>query len=253
MLKGNIITMEINLNRLFSLLLVKLKYIILVAVIAAIAAFSYTNAFMTEKYTSSAKFLVLMETSQNKSSELTFAQESISSYMAIFRARDFFNEVVDTYNEENPDEELTTSQLMSITDIQSSTNSDEATFTIKVTTTDPEKSYKFTKLISEHAKAKVAGIETLNEIMMVESPVKSFVPSSPNIKSNTFLGFVIGFVLTAAAFVLKELLDGRIKNAEDVKALCNISILGVIPDNESERSGKSSKKVISNDYSKEEL
>ena len=228
--------------------MVKIKYIILIAVIAGLGSFIYTSTFVEEKFTSSSKFLVLMETTQNKTSELAFAQDSISSYMAIFKARDFFNEIVDKYNE-GSEEELTSSQLMSITNIQASTNKDEATFTIRVTTTDPDKSYEITKLVSEYAVEKVDGIETLNSIMMVESPIKSFVPSSPNVPKNTFLGFLAGFILTAAFFVIKEILDGRVKNVEDIKLLCNIPILGVVPDN----SNDAKKTTTSKDNVKEEF
>ncbi len=222
--------MEINLNRLLSLLVSKLKYIVLIAVILAIGAFGYTKMFVSEKYTSSAKFLVDMEVTQNKASEQSFSVNALKSYMAIFNTRDFFNEVTDIYNAEKGETVFTSSEIRAMTSISDSSSADEPTFYIKVTATDPATAYDVSKTVAEYAVSKINEFEYLNTITMVESPIKALSPSSPNVKKNALIGFALGVILSAAFFVCREMFDGRIKNIEDISNEYDIPILGVIPD-----------------------
>lgn len=231
--------MEMNLNRLLSLLVSKLKYIILIAIIVAIAAFGYTKFFVDESYTSSAKFLVEMETGQNKTTELTFTQSALNSYMAIFNTRDFFNEVADIYNQEHTDSNLNSSQIRSMTSIAASSKAEDPTFNITVTSLNPIVSYDIAKTISDYAILKIEQTPSLNPINMIETPVKALSPSSPNVKKNALVGFALGLIITAAFFVCREVFDGRIKNVEDISNQYDIPILGVIPDSSTETANES--------------
>lgn len=247
--------MEINLNRLLSLLLSKLKYIILVAVILAIGAFAYTKLFVSEKYTSSAKFLVDMEITQNKASEQSFAVNALGSYMEIFDTRDFFEEVAGIYNQEKTDGELSSSQIRAMTSISDSSNAEKPTFYIKVSSSDPIEAYNLAKTISEYAIVKIDEFKYLNTITMIERPIKPLSPSSPNAKKNTVIGFALGAIITAALFVCIELFDGRVKNIEDISNGYDIPVLGVIPDSSTDASNKKAAKLnkkYSSNYGQEE-
>lgn len=240
--------MEMNLNRLFSLLLTKLKYIILIAIIAAVASFGYTKAFVDERYTSSAKFLVEMETGQNKTTELTFTQSALNSYMAIFNTRDFFNDVADIYKIEYPDAPITSSEIRGMTSIAASSKAEDPTFNITVTSLNQDTAYNVAKTISSYAKQKIESMPSLNPISMIETPVPPISPSSPNVKKNTLLGFALGLILTAAFFVCREMFDGRIKNIEDISNQYDLPILGVIPDSATETAANSKKSKGSKHY-----
>lgn len=243
--QGGIYTkiMEMNLNRLLSLLVSKLKYIILIAVILAIGAFGYTKMFVDETYTSSAKFLVDMEITQNKASEQSFSVNALKSYMAIFNTRDFFNEVADIYNAEKGEPTFTSTEIRSMTSIADSSGSEEPTFYIKVTASDPSTAYEISKTISEYAVSKINDFEYLNTITMVESPIMALAPSSPNVKKNALIGFALGVILTSAFFVCREMFDGRIKNVEDISNEYDIPILGVVPDTTAEAPENKSAKL----------
>ena len=224
-------------NRLLSLLLTKLKYIVLVAVLLAVMAFGYTKLFVTEKYTSSAQFIVGMEAVQNKAAEFSYAQQTLNYYLPIFRADNFFNEVTDIYNADKEKAVYTSKQIKSMTAISPSSNADEPTFFITVTAENPNVAFELAEVISAYAIEKIEKEhESLNKITIIDSPAKPLSPSSPNAKKNTLLGFVIGGLLSAAFFVCRELFDGRIKNVEDISNEYEIPVLGVIPDSTSESS-----------------
>ncbi len=242
--------MEMNLNRLLSLILSKLKYIILVAIIVAIASFGYTKFFVDERYTSSAKFLVEMETGQNKTTELSFTQSALNSYMSIFNTRDFFNDVADLYNKEHEGANLQSSTIRGMTSIAASSKAEDPTFNITVTSFDSTSSYEIAKTISNCAIAKIEQIDSLNPINMIETPVKALSPSSPNVKKNALVGFALGLIITAAFFVCREMFDGRIKNVEDISNQYDIPILGVIPDTSTESASNSKSEKGKKNYAR---
>lgn len=221
--------MEMNLSRLLSLLLSRLKYILLVAVIAGIASFGYTKFCVDEKYTSSSKFLIDMDIAQSKVSELSFQQSALNSYMAIFNTRDFFEEVADIYNLKEDVVHLTSSQIRSMTSITTSSSADEPTFTIKVTSVYPNLAYEIAKTVSNYAVEKIDTFEYLNTVTMVETPIKPMSPSYPSLRKNTLLGFALGLIASAALFVCWEVLDKRVKNLEDITSKFDIPVLGIIP------------------------
>lgn len=227
-----------NLSKIISLIVTKIKYIILVAVIVALAAFGYTKLFVEEQYTSSAKFLVDMDVVQNKASELTFAQGALNSYMAIFNTKDFFDEATDVYNAEKGEIVFTSSQIKGMTSIKPSGNADDPTFYITVTSLDPQLSSDIAKSISNYAVTKIDSFEYLNSIRIIDKPETPVSPSSPNVMKNSVMGFMLGLILTVAFFFCKEFLDGRIKNVEDISNEYEIPILGVIPDSTMETSSK---------------
>ena len=64
---------------------------------------------------------------------------------------------------------------------------------------------------------------TLDEAVVPQNP------SSPNIKRNVVIGFVLGGVLISILVILSEVLDDRVKKPEDVEEVMGITLLGVIP------------------------
>ncbi len=223
--------MELNISKVVSLLLVRLKYILLVALIFALLIFGFTKVFIQEKYSSSAKILVVMDADYSKTSEASFVKEAIHSYLAIFETTKFFNEVSEVYAAQGHSGELfTATQLMLMTDIESSANVDEPSFTVEVTSSNPDTCYDVAETVANYMITKSAEYPALNKIKIIDDPIKPLVPVSPNIMANTLVGFFIGAVCCAAFFICKEMFDNKIKNLEDITSMHDIPILGVVPD-----------------------
>ena len=64
---------------------------------------------------------------------------------------------------------------------------------------------------------------TLDEAVVPQNP------SSPNIKRNVVIGFVLGGVSISILLLLSEVLDDRVKKPEDIEEVMGITLLGVIP------------------------
>ena len=69
----------------------------------------------------------------------------------------------------------------------------------------------------------VSDVRTLDEAVVPHNP------SSPNIKRNVVIGFVLGGVLISILVILSEVLDDRVKKPEDIEEVMGITLLGVIP------------------------
>ena len=55
------------------------------------------------------------------------------------------------------------------------------------------------------------------------------VPISPNTKKNVLLGILIGLLIPVAIFILRRLLDTKVRFRKDVEAYTDIPVLGEIP------------------------
>lgn len=228
--------MEMNISKMLNLLLARLKYIVLVALIFAIATFGYTKMFIPEQYTSTSKFLVTMDETNSKSTEANFVKEAIHSYLAIYETEKFFSEAAEIYNEEYSTS-YTASNLKAMTKISPASNEDQPYFTIKITASDPELAFNLANTVSDYAKVKADEYKALNEIRLIDDPLKPLVPSSPDVTKNTLMGLFVGAVLASAAFIIRELMDKKIKNLEDITNAYDIPILGVVPDTSPETKG----------------
>ncbi len=221
--------MEFDLKKIFSLLLQKLRYIVIIAALAGFVALGYTKFFITPIYSSSAKFLVIMDDTGSKASEATFVNEAIYSYLEIFNTGNFFREVAEDFNIEN-DTSYTSNQIKSMTTIKSSSSQNTPSFTVQVSSANPQLSYDLANLVAEHMKNTSEEYKVLNEISLIDDPVLPVVPSSPNVMTNTILACFVGGVLAASFFVIIMMLDKKVKTLEDITSRYNLPILGIVPD-----------------------
>jgi len=82
----------------------------------------------------------------------------------------------------------------------------------------------------EPAKPAVAEAATTEKAAVAEEAKAATSPSSPNIPKNGALATALGFILAVAGVILFELLDDRVKRAEDIEETMGLVLLGVVPD-----------------------
>jgi succinoglycan biosynthesis transport protein ExoP len=66
----------------------------------------------------------------------------------------------------------------------------------------------------------------ITQVRFAEVPTK---PISPNVLLNLCIGLLAGIALGALGAVVRELLDSRIRNLDDLEALTSVPVVGVIP------------------------
>lgn len=221
--------LEVSVWRLFNEVLKKIWIVALVAIVGAVASLLISVYLITPRYESSAMFYVnnnnlsLGDTSVSISSaDITASKSLVESYIVILDTRNSLNDVIDyagvdrTYREVR---EMLTAEAVNETEI----------FRVTVTSEDPEEAEKIAEAIAYILPKRIASIIEGTSAKIVDTAVLPGAPSSPNIMTNTLLGFLLGLVLAVGAIVLNELFDVTVRTEEDVSQSCKHPILASVP------------------------
>ena len=202
------------------------RYFILISVctFAGLSLSFLVNKLMIDKtYTASASFYVsTTDSTLTNLSELDYAQKIAETYINFLNTRQFFLKVIDL-----SDLPYTMQELQAMTTISTIRNTE--IFSITLTSKNPDDSYNLVKSMETVAPQLIKDIKS-NVIISVVDPVAyPTSPSGPNTLLNTLLG---GFVTGCGVFIfviLKEILNIKVANQEDLLKHYEIPLLGSIP------------------------
>lgn len=223
-------TYEIDLLRLIKAMLKKWWLMVIPALILALGFGVYTSEFVTPKYSSTAIMYISASTSSTINlSELETARNLVDSYEYLIK------EIPQTLDEvaDKADLDYTSSQLRSMISVSGGGSSTEF-LEITVTSEDAEEACLIANTIMEVVPGRAAATNMDSTISAAGWASVATTPSSPNVSKNIIMGFLLGFVLGAAAIVMYELLDDRIKSEDWLKQTFkeDIPLLAVIPSSE---------------------
>ena len=217
---------EINLVKILEIILKLWWFVLIFAVVAGLVAFSISSFLMTPQYTSTAK--VYVDGSQRAAgsginySELTTNARLVSTYIEVLCSDTYLNSVASEC-----DYNITGTQIKG--NITMNSANETEILEIKYSDISPEKARDILQLILNNAQGEITRVISGCQVNIVDNATLPKTTSSPNIKQNTFIGIFIGVVLGIAVIFIKELLDTRIKDEDDLKNKYNIPVLGVIP------------------------
>ncbi len=217
---------ELNLNLIFALLLAKIKWIIACTAIGVLLFASYAYFLVPDAYTSSVLVYVRNVATGTETSSATVNNLSASEYLA------------NTYAialKTTPVLEEASAQLrgvLSPEEIAScvSVSSVKETSFLKISTT--HNSPQTAQLVcSTIAKVSANSFVEIGEVgsAKVVGTASTAVKTAPNITRNAFLGALIGAVVSAAFFVVRELLNNTIRDKDSLQAQIPVPVLGEIP------------------------
>ena len=102
-------------------------------------------------------------------------------------------------------------------------------FQVTVNSKDPALSAKIANSIAKIAPQEIVRIVNGGGVSVIDYAKRPTKPSSPNLKKNTVVGALAGFILSFAAFFIYEVFDTTITNGTDLERVFDIPILGTIP------------------------
>jgi len=217
---------EIDIKRIFGLLLNKAWLIALVAVACAVVMFVGTWLFVAPKYQSTIMFYVNNSVNPSggsiTSSDMAASRGLVESYAIILNTRETLNEVID-YADLN----RTYAQLQGM--VKAEPVEDTEILKVVVTSTDPAEAQTIadaiTKVLPERSKKIIDG----SSVKIVTGANLPQAPSSPNYSKSAILGALVGVLLIIAVIIMRDIFDTTIRGEEDVARVGLHPVLAAVP------------------------
>ena len=216
---------EIDVRGLFKALIKRAWIIVLCALLGGGTALLYTANFVTPMYRAEVTMYVNNNSGNSdtvSSSNLAVALQLVNTYVNIIQS----NKVLDKVIQETGIV-LTAGQVRSMLTAESI--NDTEMFAVRVTSPSPQMSADIANAIANIAPAEISKIIEGSSAKVIDYAKVPTSRVSPSFTVNTIVGGLIGGFLAAMFFVVRFLMDTRVKTAEDLETICPIAVLGEIP------------------------
>ena len=217
----------IDVVQLFKILWKKKIAIILTAIVAALVAFGVSSFVLTPEYSSTTRiYVVNRNQSENAgltNQDLQAGTYLVKDYKEIILSQDVLEKVISNLKLEQSGKGLSKK-------IQVTVPVDTRIVSIIVEDEHPEEASRIANALREVAAEKIIKVTRVSDVTTLEEARPALTPSSPNIRRNTVLAFLVGGVAMIVSVLLLELLDDRVKRPEDVEEVMQVALLGIVPD-----------------------
>lgn len=228
---------EISLSDIVKAMLKNLWLIVILTLVFAIVAFTYTTFFVTPKYTSNTKLYVRnIKDGSLTTNDINLSRNLINAYIEVLLGNKVLDAVAQELNQlkGTPGYEYLKSEGYSRGYIRSSIRAtageESEIITINVTTTNPKEAKLINDFLFVHLKGEVKNVINTGEPKQIYDPTEPTSPSSPNVSKKTITGAFIGFVIAAAIIMMIYMMDTAVHDENDLSEnFDDITILGVIP------------------------
>lgn len=213
----------INLVALFFRILENLKYVVLCAVLLAVAGGCYAQYWVTPTYSATAKLYILGQAGSSINlNSLQIGTVLTMDYQEVFKTWEVHEMV-----RQELELPYSYSQLQSMLTV----SNPEDTQVLYITVENPD-----AQLAADIANAYAKAAKTfILETMDSEAPCSFSVALTPgnanSVSKSSYiaLGFLLGTLLSVGIITLHFVFDDRPRSPEDVEAVCGLPTLAVIP------------------------
>ena len=200
--------------------------IVLVTLLFTAASLAYSIFLVTPKYSSTTKVYVVNQKKDDKAittQDVQLGSLLVKDYKEIILS----NKVMEDAAEKSGTN-LTAKQLAKKVSVEAP--KDTRIISITVQDKDPQVASDLANTVKEVSADQIKEVTKIDDVTTLEEAKAATSPSSPNIPKNGILATALGFILAVAGVVLFELLDDRVKRAEDIEEVMGLVLLGVVPD-----------------------
>lgn len=234
---------EIDLGRLFSVLLDKIILIIFMGALFGAVTFLASKFLITPVYNSTTQLYVLnrADDSTTTLTDLQTSTQLTKDYIILVQSRPVLEYVINDLALDMTVKEL--SNTISVTTI-----ADSRVLQISVKNPDPYKAKEIADSIAQFSATQICSIMHIEDVEIIEEGDIATEPESTGIKKNTIIGCLLGIIISSGIIIIRSLFDDTIKTSEDVEKYLGISTLSMIPlckemdDGRSKMSKKKAKK-----------
>lgn len=214
---------EINIFNLLKKLWKKKFLITFVAIAFATAGLFYNLFIVTPQYTSSTRIYVITPNNSITAQDLQAGSFLANDYKEIITSTDVLEKVISSEKLNYPSSQLLQKITVSIL-------KDTRVISISVEDANPKMSQKLANSVREAAVSKIKAVTQVEDITTLEKGNLPKAPSSPNIKKNVLIGFIVGAGLSTIVLVIMGILDDRVNTEEDIEKALGLTSLGIVPD-----------------------
>lgn len=201
--------------------------IVLVALVFAIAAFGYSAFLAKKEYQSTSRIYVVSRQNQDNNaltnSDLQAGSYLVKDYREIILSQNVLSQAIEELKLDMTPAEL--SKKISV-----SVPTDTRILSITAKDGDPKEAARIANGLRNVAAEKIISVTKVSDVTTLDEAEVPQSPSSPNIRRNVLLGFIVGAGLMVVLLVVVEVLDDRVKRPEDIEELMGFTLLGVVPD-----------------------
>lgn len=230
---------QIDIKRMIEVVLDRIVSILVITIVFGLAAYALSEFFFVKKYESSVTMVVNNEVAQDDldpskpaetktySSDITASQLLVPTCIEIIKSDAILEQVATEIKNK-------TQEKFSVWDIKKMLTVEEIPNTyivrIEVLNNDRVMAREIADSIGKTTETKMQNYIPRSSIKVVDWAKLSSTPASPNVRNNTILGALLGFVLSISFILLKEIFDVRVKSADDLVARFELPVLGAIPE-----------------------
>lgn len=216
----------IDLSTLWQIIRKKLSLIIIVTILITMISGIITFFFIEPEYRSTVAVFISDERSGTSVTEtindINMYQKLVDTYAEIAKSRTVAEDVIT-----NLDLEMTIGELQSM--VSTSPKGNTQFLNLSVTSTDREQAYNVTNQMARSLKAVSRELRGVDIVQILDPANVPSGPSSPNVKMNLAIGFVLGMMLSVFAVFLLEFLDKTVKDPEFINNELKLPVLAAIP------------------------
>jgi capsular polysaccharide biosynthesis protein cps4C len=217
---------ELDVVSLFKTLWRRKFSILSTALIFALAALGYSTFVAKKTYQSTSRIYVVSRQNQENNAltnqDLQAGSYLVKDYREIILSQNVLSQAIEELKLDMTPGEL--SKKISV-----AVPTDTRILSITASDADPKEAARIANGLKDVAAEKIIAVTKVSDVTTLDEAVVPQNPSSPNIKRNVLLGFVVGGVLISALVILSEVLDDRVKKPEDVEEVMGVTLIGVIP------------------------
>lgn len=237
---------ELNLADIFDVLKKRWPVILLSVILCAAIAFSYSLFAVVPMYGLNVTFMVNPEFGNAQSTTIvtetqsyTYSKDAIKTYMRLLSNNEFFDMLYESIDGKC----LTEYSVRQLKGMVSFSSIDETElFNATIKSASKEDAYTIALEMQKLAPKRIEELRGFEVLKVVDRPqLKNIVVLNNNITKNTFIGGIIGAVVSILLFIILKLTDVRINDESDIKKAYNIPVLGVIPEFQSVGTVKNTK------------
>lgn len=201
--------------------------IVLVTLLFTVASLAVSIFVITPQYSSTTKVYVVNQTKDEKKAITTQDVQLGSLLVKDYKEIILSNKVMEDAAEKSGTG-LTAKELAKKVSVEAP--KDTRIISITVQDKDPQVASDLANTVKEISADQIKEVTKIDDVTTLEEAKAATSPSSPNILKNGILETALGFILAVAGVVLFELLDDRVKRAEDIEETMGLVLLGVVPD-----------------------